>query len=146
MGAIDVAAEIEIAADPSDIASVMFDPHREPEWVSSVRRVEVIDPSVGPGARVVHHGQIAGKELTWQTAIASIHFPHVLVLQVAGGPVVGTVRYDIQRSGGGSRVRIRSQGDVAAAWSFLPSSAMAAPLRALMVADLDRLKALVEQP
>jgi hypothetical protein len=144
MGAIDVAAEIEIAADPSDIASVMFDPHREPEWVSTVDRVDVIDPSVGPGARVVHHGRVAGKDLTWHTAIASIHFPHVLVLQVSDGPIVGTVRYDIQRSAGGSRVRIRSQGDVAGAWSLLPAAAVGAPLRAAMTADLDRLKALVE--
>ena len=78
------------------------------------------------------------------TAIETIHFPHVLVLRVAEGPFVGTVRYDIQRSGGGSRVRIRSNGEPAATFSFLPASAMAAPLRASLASDLDRLKTLVE--
>ena len=144
MGAIDVAAEIESAADPSDIASVMFDPHREPDWLSCVRHVEVIDPSVGIGARVVHHGRIAGQDMRWTTAIEAIHFPHVLVLRVADGPFVGTVRYDIQRSGDGSRVRIRSNGEAVSTFSFLPASAMAAPLRASLAADLDRLKTLVE--
>jgi len=143
MGAIDVAAEIEIAADPSDIAALMFDPHREPDWVSAVREVTVVDPAVRIGAQVVHHGRIAGRDVTWTTAIESIHFPHVLVLKVEGGPFVGTLRYDIQRSGAGSRVRIRGQGD-AAALSFLPASVIATPLRSAMSADLDRLKALVE--
>lgn len=143
MSSIDVAAEIEIVADPSDIAAVMFDPHRETEWMSNVIAVNVIDPSVAIGARVEHRGRAMGQEINWTTAIDAIHFPHVLVLRVDDGPFVGTMRYDIQRSGGGSRVRIRTQGEPGTL-SFLPAALVAAPLRAVLAEDLARLKALVE--
>ena len=143
MGTIDIAAEIEIAADPSDIAAVMFDPNREREWMSNVTDVNVIDPAVAIGARVEHRGRVLGQDISWTTAVDAIHFPHVLVLRVDDGPFVGTVRYEIQRSGSGSRVRIRSQGD-AGTFSFLPASAIATPLRAAIASGLDRLKSIVE--
>jgi carbon monoxide dehydrogenase subunit G len=143
MGTIDVAAEVEISADPSDIAAVMFDPHRSTEWMSAVTNVNVIDPHVAIGARVEHRGRIMGQDISWTTAIETIHFPHVLVLRIDDGPFVGTVRYEIQRSGAGSRVRIRSQGE-AGTFAFMPASVIAVPLRAAIASDLDRLKSLVE--
>jgi len=39
MPAVNVTAEIEIAAEPTDVASVMFDPQREPDWMSAVTAV-----------------------------------------------------------------------------------------------------------
>ena len=49
---MDLTAEIQIAADPADIAAVMFDPARTPEWMSAVTPVEILDRALGPGARV----------------------------------------------------------------------------------------------
>jgi len=69
----------------------------------------------------------------------------VLALRIAEGPFTGTVRYDIQRSGGGSRVRIRNVGEVPAV-SFLPAAMVTGPMKSALGADLERLKALVEQP
>jgi len=111
MSTIDIAADIEIAADPADIAAVMFDPSREAEWVSVVTGVEVIDPALVRGARVRHMARVMDKEVSWTTEVETVHFPHVLALRIADGPVVGTTRFDIQRSGTGSRVRIRTVGD-----------------------------------
>jgi hypothetical protein len=56
---------------------------------------------------------------------------------------VGTVRYDIQRSGAGTRVRIRNTGRPAGL-GFLPTALISGPMRSAMAADLERLKALVE--
>jgi hypothetical protein len=51
MPAVNVAAEIEIRR-PTDVASVMFDPQREPDWMSAVKTVELVDKGIKPGARV----------------------------------------------------------------------------------------------
>ena len=144
MSTVDVAAEIEIAAAPADVAAVMFDPQRESEWMKAVTGVEVIDPALAPGARVRHRGTFLGQELAWTTEVEAVHFPHVLALRIADGPFVGSVRYDIQRSPGGSRVRVRNVGEPAK-FGFLPAALIEGPMRTAMSADLGRLKALVEQ-
>ena len=107
---IDVSAEIEIAASPSTIASVMFDPQRYAEWMSTVSRVEVLDAALAPGARVKHFGTLMGKDVQWTTEVEAVHFPHVLALKITDGPFVGTTRIGIQRSGGGSQVKVHNSG------------------------------------
>jgi uncharacterized membrane protein len=143
MSTIDISAEIEIAASPADIAGVMFDPEREPDWMKAVTTVELIDPALEPGARVRHVGAFLGQELAWTTQVETVHFPHVLALRITEGPFAGTVRYDIQRSPGGSKVRVRSVGDVTRP-VLAPAALISAPLKAALAADLERLKQLVE--
>jgi hypothetical protein len=140
---IDVSAEIEIAASPADIAGVMFDPERDPDWVKAVSGVELMDPALERGARVRRVGAFLGQTIAWTTEVEAVHFPHVLALKIIEGPFAGTVRYDIQRSPGGSRVRIRSVGDVIRP-VLAPAALITAPMKAAMAADLERLKALVE--
>ncbi len=144
MSTIDVAAEIEIAADPADIAAVMFDPARSADWMSAVTGVEVIDPALVRGARVRHRGRVLNQEFTWTTEVEAVHFPHVLSLRIVDGPLVGTTRFDIQRSAGGSRVRIRNVGDPGPALSVVPVAMIPGPLKLAMAADLERLKVIVE--
>jgi hypothetical protein len=139
---IDVSAEIDIEAAPADIAGVMFDPQREPEWITVVTGVELIDPALAPGARVRRTGNLLGRSIGWTTEVERVHFPHLLALRVIDGPFRGTVRYDIQRFGTGSRVRLRNVGE-ADEWP-VPAALVTAPLRAAMAADLERLKAIVE--
>jgi uncharacterized membrane protein len=122
----------------------MFDPVREPEWIKAVTSVDVIDPALAPGARVRHNGELLGQSLSWTTEVEAVHFPHVLALKVADGPFVGTVRYDVQRSAAGTRVRIRNVGSPKGL-GFLPASMIAGPMRAVLAADLERLKELVER-
>jgi hypothetical protein len=144
MSTIDVAAEIEIAAAPADIAAVMFDPAREPEWIAAVTAVTVIDPALAVGARVEHRGSFLGREIAWTTRVERFHFPHVLALRIDDGPFVGLVRYEIQRtSGNGSRAAIRTTGEPGR-FGFLPAALITAPMRAAQAADLARLKAIIE--
>jgi uncharacterized protein YndB with AHSA1/START domain len=139
---IDVVVETEIAAAPADVAAVMFDPAREPEWMAAVKTVEVVDPALRPGARVRRTASFFGKEIAWTTAVEAVHFPHVLTLRIADGPFTGTVSYQIQRSAGGSVVRIRNIGETTAL-GLLPSALIEAPMRSTLAADLERLKSLV---
>lgn len=144
MSSVDVSVDIEIAADPADIAAVMFDPARETEWMAAVTGVDVLDPALVRGARVRHRGLLMNQEFSWTTEVETVHFPHVLALRVSDGPLVGTMRFDIQRSTNGSRVRMRNVGEPGPALSFVPAAMVAGPLRAAMASDLERLKAVVE--
>jgi uncharacterized protein YndB with AHSA1/START domain len=144
MPSVDVTAETEIAAAPADVATVMFDPQREPEWMSAVKKVEIIDAALQPGARVRRSASFMGQEIGWTTEVEQVHFPHVLRLRIADGPFTGTVSYQIQRSAGGSTVRIHNKGETTKL-GFLPSAVIEAPMRSAMNADLAKLKALVEK-
>jgi hypothetical protein len=143
MTPVDLVVETEIAAAPADVAAIMFDPQREPEWIEAVKRVDVIDPALQPGARVRRTASIMGRELSWTTEVEAVHFPHVLRLKVADGPFTGTILYQIQRSANGSVVRIHNDGQMSML-GFLPSSLIEAPMRSALTADLARLKNLVE--
>ena len=144
MMTIDVTVDTEIAAAPADVAAVMFDPEREPEWMSAVQRVEVIDPALAAGARVKHSASFMGKEVTWTTTVEAVHFPHVLKLQLSEGPFSGTVSYQIQRSAGGSAVRVHNEGTLSVVPSLL-SGMVESRMRSALNEDLERLKALVEK-
>lgn len=145
MKQIEVSAQIDIAAEPTDVAGVMFDPQREPEWVQAVKTVEVLDPGIKPGAKVRRTGTFFGRDVSWTTEVAGFNFPHLLELKVAEGPVAGTLTFLIGRSGVGSMARIRAVGD-AAALGALPEAFVVEPIRAALAADLARLKALIEAP
>jgi carbon monoxide dehydrogenase subunit G len=144
MPTIDLAAETDIAAAPADIAAVMFDPAREPEWITAVKTVEIVDAALQPGARVRRTGSVLGREIAWTSEVEAVHFPHVLSLRIAGGPFTGLLSYNIQRSGNGSRVRIQTRGETAGGLDFLPAAMIESPMRSALTADLGRLKAIVE--
>lgn len=144
MATLEVAADIEIAASPADIAGVMFDAVREPEWMSPITGVELLDPSLEPGARQRRTGSVMGQTFTWTSVVDAIHFPHVLVLRTDEGPFVGAVRFDVQRSAGGSRVRVRATGELKAL-GFVPASVVTGPAQSVLQTGLARLKAIVEQ-
>lgn len=141
MSSIDVSAEILIAAEPTDVAGVMFDPHREPEWIAAATTVEVIDAAIRPGARVRHTSHVLGQDVTWTTEVTAFRFPHQLVLTTADGPFAGTVQYEVGRSGAGSIARVRNVGEMRG----LPAALVIGRLRSTLEESLARLKALVER-
>lgn len=140
---IDVKAEIDIAASPAHIAAVMFDPNRSAEWMDAVKSVEIHDAALQPGARVTHHGAMMGKEFTWTTEVETVHFPHLLVLKLVDGPLRGSARLSIQRSGDGSKVQIHNTGELHGL-GFVPEFMVSGPMKTALAADLERLKVLIE--
>jgi uncharacterized protein YndB with AHSA1/START domain len=143
MPSVNVTVETEINAEPTDVASVMFDAQREPEWMTAVKSVELVDAALQPGARVKRLGRFMGYEFSWMTTVEAVHFPHLLVLRITDAPISGTVTYEIQRSGSGSVARVQNQGSTTK-WEFIPSSMVEGPMRKAMTEDLARLKQLVE--
>lgn len=141
---ISVAAHIDINASPATIAGIMFDPQRAAEWSKTVERVELHDSALQPGARVTHHGSFMGQTISWTTEVETVHFPHVLALRVVDGPLVGTLKFGIQREGEGSRVQVQQRGELKGLAAMVPAAMVTGPLQSALENDLKRLKALVE--
>lgn len=139
MSRLEVTAEIEIAAEPTDVAGVMFDPHREPQWLGAVESVEVLDTGIRPGARVRHAVAAGGRRLVLTTEVAQFQFPHALSLRITEGPVQGDLAYHVLRAGTGSLARVRGR-----LVNGGPDGGKADEIRAQLAADLGRLKALIE--
>ena len=123
---IELSKEILINGAPADIAGVMFDPAREPEWMTAVSVSKAATPGITVGAQVRRTSKVGGADVEWSTAVEAFHFPHVLRLTIGGGKS-GVIKYEVQRHGTGSVARIRATSDVD-----------------LFGFDLEKLKALVE--
>ena len=109
MSTIDVSAEIDITASPADIAGVMFDPNREPEWMKAVAGVELIDPALERGARVIADEQAAGG-LEGELGAAALEGEVGGLAGAQGEAAVGAQRDDDEQAGAGREGRGRRRG------------------------------------
>jgi uncharacterized protein YndB with AHSA1/START domain len=144
MSAVDITVHIDIAADPASVAGAMFNPRRQSEWIEAITAVEVEGSGLQPGDRARVTGQFMGKPVQWRSEVLSVEAPDHLSLQLSDGPFVGTASYHIEHAGTGSRVTVRHHGQTTV-MAFLPASVVEGPVRAMLSADLARLKQLVEK-
>jgi hypothetical protein len=136
---VDVTATRVIRAKPGQVAAVMFDPRRDPEWIGGAKAVDPpeSDPT-RPGTRVTRHGGFLGKKFSWQTEVLGHEPDRVLHMTFVAGPMKGgTVTYRIEPDGGSSRVSVRNAGSgpKLAGWF----------VRRSVAKDLDRLARIVER-
>ena len=123
---MEFSKDILINGAPADIAGIMFDPTRDHEWMTAIRSSVPQSAGINIGARVTRSSVVNGADVQWATAVEQFHFPHVLRLTIGDG-ATGYIRYEVQRSGGGSVARVRAMSE-----------------QDLFGFDLDKLKTLVE--
>jgi uncharacterized protein YndB with AHSA1/START domain len=137
--AMDVTAARRFAASPEQVAAVMFNPHRDPEWIEGAKSVD--SPPGNPtsiGARVTRHGGFMGRKFSWQTEVVEYQSDRLLRMKFIEGPMKGgEVTYRIEPIGDGSLVSIRNTGPGPQFMGWL--------VRRSVAKDLDRLARLVER-
>ena len=132
---VDVTVRSTIAAAAADVATVIFDPNRDPEWIGGAQRVEVIGPlPYGVGTRVRRHGAFLGRSFAWVTEVTEFEANRLVRMKHVSGPFTGGVDYSIAPVAEGSEVVIRNYGKASFWFPF-----MAAMMRASVRADLKRL-------
>jgi uncharacterized protein YndB with AHSA1/START domain len=136
----DVAVQRTIPAHPERVASVMFNPRRDPEWMKAVRSAEPDGDGVRAGARVRRTGRFLGRELRWTTEVVAVEMPRRLHLRIVQGSMRGEVEYTIAPSGADSVVTIRNTGE---APRFAPRWLLTFGMRRALTADLRRLQELM---
>lgn len=134
---MEATASRTIAASPTQVAAVMFDPSRDSEWIGGVKSVEPLsgDPTA-IGTRVRRRGGFMGKKFSWETEVVGHEPDRLLDMRFVEGPMKGGgVTYRIEPDAGGSRVSIRNTGPGPQIMGWF--------VRRSVAKDLDRLAKLV---
>lgn len=106
------ATRMMASVKPEKVASIMFDPTHDPDWIGGAKSVDAIcgDPTA-VGARVTRHGGFMGRRFSWQTEVVDFKPNRQLRMRFIEGPMKGgNVTYSIEPVGDGSRVSIRNTG------------------------------------
>ena len=135
---MDVTATRPFNASPSEVAKVMFDPLRDPEWIGGAASVD--RPAGDPravGARTTRHGGFLGRKFSWTTEVVVFDPDRLLDMRFVAGPMKGGgVTYRIEPQEAGSRVSIRNTGPGPALMGWFVKRSVGK--------DLERLASLVE--
>ena len=139
---LDVAVERSMSVPADRVAAVMFDPTQDRTWMQALTAVDVLDQPVAIGARVRRQARFMGKDISWITVVRTYEPGRCLELDIAEGPFVGVVTYEIEPAGDSSKVRIRNVG-APGQFAWMPSGLVRMAMRRSLVKDLQRLEAAV---
>ena len=139
---LDVAVERSMPVGAGQVAAVMFDPTQDQTWMQALTAVDVLDQPVAIGARVRRHARFMGKDISWITVVRAYEPGRLLELDIAEGPFVGVVTYEIDPAGSSSIVRIRNVG-APGQFGWMPSGLIRMAMRRSLAKDLQRLEAAV---
>jgi carbon monoxide dehydrogenase subunit G len=136
--------EVEIARTPEEVFAYLTEVSNLTEWQSGVHEAEIVgggEPRAG--ARISESRHLLGRELRTTLEIAEYETPRLFVLRALDSPVPFAVRHELERSDGGTRLRVVGEGDA----GLLPGFAaglMARRAEKQFRRDFERLKRILE--
>jgi hypothetical protein len=145
--ALDVTASVEIDATPAAVATIQFDPTRDPEWIGGVNRVELVTaPPLGAGSKVRRLGGFLGRPIVWLIDVVGFEPDRLVAMHALESPFPMDVDYRLEPLDAGRRTRasIRIRGEGRGMYG-LPGPLMGPMVKRSVAADLKRLKAIVER-
>jgi Polyketide cyclase / dehydrase and lipid transport len=145
--AIDVVARQDIDAPPANVASVQFDPKRDPEWIGGVDRIELVtDPPIAVGSQVRRIGGFMGRPIEWLMRVEAFEPARHVGMHALQSPFPMDVDYQLEPIDDGRRTSasIRIRGDAAGMYGAMPGPLMGWMVRRSVQGDLKRLKRIVE--
>lgn len=146
--ALDVTARLDIDAPPEAVATVQFDPARDPEWIGGVDRVEFVTPGqLALGSQVRRIGSFTGRPIVWLMRVDRFEPARLVAMHALESPFPMDVDYRLEPLDGGSRTRasINVRGEARGMYG-LPGPLLGPLVRRSVQSDLKRLKAIVEAP
>jgi Polyketide cyclase / dehydrase and lipid transport len=144
---LDVTATIDIDATPAAVASVQFDPDRDPEWIGGVNRIErVTQGPIARGSRVRRIGGFLGRPIVWLMDVVEFEPDRLVAMHALESPFPMDVDYRLEPIDDGRRTRasIRIRGEGRGMYG-LPSWLTGPMVKRSVQGDLRRLKAIVER-
>ena len=142
--AVDISVERLIQREPAAVAGFALDPRNDTAWIAGIAEARLLgEPPLRQGSRVARVAQFLGKRIEYVNEVVALEPPHRLVMRSVAGPFPMTITYAFDAAPGGTRARIRVQGD-AAGFYRLATPLLAAMVRRSVARDLRALQRLME--
>jgi uncharacterized protein YndB with AHSA1/START domain len=139
-----VEAETTIRQDREKVAAYAMDPRNDRSWIGGLTDVNVLtDGPVGNGTQVERVAQFLGRRIEYVNEIVEHVPPERLVMRSVKAPFPMTVSYEFLPVDGGTRVRIRVEGD-AGGFYRLAGPLLSRSVKRSVSGDLARLKGVLE--
>ena len=104
---------IGIARPPEDVFAYLADVSNLTEWQSGVHSAEIEGGgAAATGERVVECRTLFGKELTTTLEIVDCDPPRLFTLRALDGPVLVTVRHELEPKGDETALHVVVEGEV----------------------------------
>lgn len=109
---LDEVAEIEIRRPPDHVASYMFDPAHDSEWISGISEAEAVTPPpLAIGSRVRRRASFLGRRIDYVMEVVGLEPDRRLAMHAVEAPMPMDVTYEVEPRPDGSIARVRVQGD-----------------------------------
>lgn len=128
---------MEIARSPEEVFDFLTDVSNLPRWQSGVHSAR------REGSQIHESRHLLGRELSTILEIEESERPRLFTIRAVNSPVPFSVRHQLERNGGGTRLTVVGEGDA----GLLPGFAagiMARRAEKQFRRDFERLKTLLE--
>ncbi|MDQ1661377.1 MAG: hypothetical protein QOJ68_1357 [Blastococcus sp.] len=140
---VDVRPQVHIRRPRSEVAAFMFDPANDLRWTGGITASRPARPGVlVEGATVERTARFLGRSFTYGYVVTAAE-PDTLVELEVDKPFPMRVRYELTDDGDGTVAAIRASGTPGRFFGWA-TPVMARQVRRSIAADLDRLRACLE--
>ena len=139
--ATDVTVETTVARPREVVASFASDWRNDTSWIGAISEARLVtDGPFGIGSRVERIAGFLGTRIEYVLEVVEHEPGSRLVMRSVKAPFPMTVTYEFEDAGGGTRMRIRTQGD-AGRFYRLAAPVLDRAVKRNIARDLARLKA-----
>jgi uncharacterized membrane protein len=144
--AVDVVTEIEIRCPRDEVSAYAADPSNATAWYKNIKAVECdTPPPAVVGSRVRFRAQFLGRTLDYTYEVRELEPGRRFVMATAQGPFPMETTYTWEDvADGATRMTLRNRGEPSG-FAAVTAPVMTRAMRRANVADLRRLKALLER-
>ena len=143
--AIDVSAEIEIAAARERVAAFATDPDNDPVWIGGIRSARrLTEPPLERGTRVERVASFMGRSIEYVLEVDEYEPGARLRMRSVKGPFPMVVTYAFEDAGSAAtRTSVRVEGE-ASGFYGLAAPLLARQVKRSIAGDVERLKGIIE--
>ena len=111
--AVDTTAAITVDRHRDDVASYLWDPANDREWIGGLRSARLVTPApVAVGSRVQRVASFLGRRVEYLNEITELT-PDRLVMRSVRAPFPMRITYELHDAGGGAtEVAVRVEGEL----------------------------------
>jgi uncharacterized membrane protein len=144
--AVDVMTEIDITRPRDEVSAFAADPSNATAWYKNIKAVEWdTPPPVVVGSRIRFRAQFLGRTLNYTYEIRELEPGRRFVMATAQGPFPMETTYAWEDvAGGATKMTLRNRGEPPG-FAAVTAPVMTRAMRKANMADLRRLKALLER-